>query len=423
MPVTHGLRSALLALASIGLTAAPFAQAQQETVLYDFIANSSGSSPYGNLVFDSAGNLYGANSQGGGTGCYGPGCGTVFELSPQPGGEWTETTLHNFNDSTGDGENPLGTVIFDSAGNLYGTTRYGGANSCGIVYQLVPQQNGSWKENILHSFDSSVDGCAPYAGVILDAAGNLYGTASEGGANSWGTAYELSPASGGGWTPKVLHAFGGETDGWTPLGGLIMDAAGNLYGTTEAGGERTVNDGGTVYELHPQAGGAWKERILANFSLDGSFPQEPYASLVFDGSGNLYGTSYFGGRGNRGTVFEVSPNKGGWTTKTLHSFQKIDDLTDGSEPTSSLVLDSSGNIYGTTSDGGGCDQCYGTVFELSPPTSGTEWTEALLYVFTNQSPNGASPQAGVIFDSAGNLYGTAQYGGTNLSGVAYEITP
>lgn len=406
------------------LIAAPLLTAQQETVLYSFNSSTTGAGPYGNLVFDGAGNLFGANTWGGGSGCYGTGCGTIFELVPQPGGGWQEITIHNFNDSTTDGENPYGTLILDSAGNLYGTARYGGANSCGIVFQLVPRLSGVWKENILRSFSATIDGCAPYAGVIMDASGNLYGTTSGGGAYSWGTVFELSPRAGHSWTPKVLHAFGKGNDGWAPMGGLVMDASGNLYGTTEFGGNREVNDEGTVFELFPQATGPWKEKILANFGSVGSLPQQPQSSLAFDQAGvNLYGTSYSGGKGARGTVFELAPSAGGrWGVRVLHSFQTIQNLADGSQPAAGVTVDAAGNLYGTTTGGGGSNQSQGTVFKLMPG-SGGEWTESILYVFTLNSANGATPYAGVVLDSAGNLYGTAEYGGAYLGGGVFEITP
>jgi len=399
------------------------ANAQQETVLYSFNSRGSGGDfPYGGLIFDSAGNLYGTTFDGGRSGCGGNGCGVVFELTPLSGGGWSEKPLHIFSDTGTDGVQPVASLIFDGFGNLYGTTRYGGSSSCGTVFELIPQTNGAWSEKILHSFSSNgIDGCTLYAGVIFDAAGNLYGTTTGGGTYGFGTAFELSPGATGHWREKLLHTFGGATDGWSPEGGLVMDSVGNLYGTTVFGGNRTLNESGTVFELLPQAGGAWKERILANLQPSGSFPQNPYAGLIFDSAGNLYGTSYSGGKGARGTVFELSPTSGGsWTAKILHSFDAV--AGDGQLPIAGVVMDSAGNLYGTTSNGGPSNSSQGIVYKLTPTTSGY-WAETILYSFSLDSPFGQNPYSGLILDSSGNLFGTTTYGGSSLSGTVYEITP
>src|ERR1019366_934096 len=208
-------------------------------VLYSFIHNGTdGGFPQAGLIFDAAGNLYGTTSEGGTSSSCSGGCGTVFELTPTAGGGWTEKVLHNFNSNGTDGANPYAGLIFDAAGNLYGTTTVGGTYYYGTVFELTPTAGGGWTEKVLHSFNyNGTDGNNPQASLTIDAAGNLYGTTSGGGTygNYKGTVFELTPAAGGDWTETVLHNFVGP-DGAAPLAGLIFDAAGNLYGTTSGGG-------------------------------------------------------------------------------------------------------------------------------------------------------------------------------------------
>jgi uncharacterized repeat protein (TIGR03803 family) len=296
-----------------------------ETVLHNFNHNGTdGAYPAAGLVFDASGNLYGTTSQGGTFDCGGHpdyGCGTVFELSPTPGGGWTEKVLHSFNDNGVDGYIPGAGLILDAAGNLYGTTEYGGAGDCvayptigcGTVFELTPAGGGQWTETVLYSFaNNGMDGTYPIAGLIFNAAGNLYGTTSEGGTYDVGTVFALTPTPAGAWTETVLHSFdsscsqGGCADGYLPAAGLILDAAGDLYSTTFLGG---ANNLGTVFELMPTEGGGWTEALLYDFCsqtdcMDGA---EPEAGLIFDASGNLYGTTTRTSLGNSGTVFELSP--------------------------------------------------------------------------------------------------------------------
>ena len=405
------------------------AAAQTETVLHNFVNNATdGYQTFSGLIFDASGNLYGTTLDGGThTNCFGEniGCGTVFELSPAAGGGWTETILYDFNFNGTDGVNPSGTLIF-AAGNLYGTTEHGGTgacdsgeNSCGTVFELSPAAGG-WTETILHSFgNNSTDGYYPSAGLVSDAQGNLYGTTTDGGAYNFGTVFELSPKSGG-WAEKVLHSFDGN-DGSSPLASLIFDTAGNLYGTTWVGG---VRQAGTVFELMPEAGGRWTAKVLHHFNAaDGNGPR---ASLIFDTAGNLYGTTQVGGAGHHGTVFQLTPAAGGtWTHNILHSFEN--NGTDGWFPLGNLIFDAKGNLYGTTTDGGtgacarnGC----GTVFELTPAAGGG-WTETVLYSFPGYTA-GYDPASGLIFDAAGNIYGTTVNGGTDggcVCGTVFELTP
>jgi uncharacterized repeat protein (TIGR03803 family) len=394
------------------------AQNAKEKVLHNFDTNKSdGLSPFGGLIFDAAGNLYGTT-----TGSRG-GFGTVFELTPSVSGYWTETILHNF--SYSDGVHPSGTLVFDAAGNLYGTTIGGGSGigtgcsirigGCGTVFELSPSGGGGWTESVLFNFDHS-DGANPYAGLVFDAAGNLYGTTMFGGGDTsayQGTVFELSPTTGGGWTHTVVHNFKENSgDGAKPSGSLIFDAAGNLYGTTVAGGD----DFGTVFELSPQAGGGWKEAILYEFGGDNGI--EPNSGLIFDTVGNLYGTTQFGGVGGGGTVFELSPiSGGGWVETELYNFsnQKNQYVAAGS-----LIFDTAGNLYGATEGGGGnCEDGCGAIFKLT--NSGGIWTETVLHFFDGE--DGDSPYGSLIFDAAGNLYGTTMQGGTKDYGTAFEIAP
>jgi uncharacterized repeat protein (TIGR03803 family) len=366
--------------------------------------------PKGNLVFDSAGNLYGATSSGGAGGY-----GTVFELIPGTGGTWNEKLLRSFNMTNGWAD--LSGLIFDASGNLYGTTDGGGG--FGNVFELRHRQSGGWGEKVLYTFaHNGSDPSNPWSGLISDTAGNLYGTGIGGGAYYYGAVFELTPAAGGTWTETVLHSFAHNGyDGTSPYGGLVFDSAGNLYGTTTEGGAYGEYGWGTVYELSPAAGGGWTETVLHNFNDDGTDGTLPEAGLIVDASGNLYGTTSEGGAFNFGTVFELSPAAGGgWTETVLHTFNQ--DGTDGVLPYCSLILDASGNLYGTTTAGGNFNK--GTVFELAPAAGGG-WTETVLYSFHGVGRDGSGPYGGLVSDAAGNLYGTTQYGGIHSYGTVFEI--
>jgi len=283
--------------------------AGQEKILYGFKDIPDGQYPgYGRLISDSAGNLYGTTISGGNGSCQGTGCGTVFELSPQSGGGWTETILHSFQNNGYDGVNPYFGVAIDITGNLFGTTRYGGdggctgeyqPNGCGTIFELSPQPDGTWKERRLHDFkNGGRDGTYPYAPVILDSAGNLYGTTLNGGddecynSNGCGIIFELSQSG----IYEVLHRFhGGLDDGVFPLGALTFDSSGNLYGTTEEGGDGNACDSGcgTVFELSPKPEGGWRRQLLYSFSGIGDV-YSPNGDLILDAAGSLYGTAYLG---------------------------------------------------------------------------------------------------------------------------------
>jgi uncharacterized repeat protein (TIGR03803 family) len=404
--------SRVLTMFTLVLFAAGVASAQ-EKLLHVFDKNGKdGLNPNAGLIFDASGNLYGTTVSGG-VNLFG----TVFELSPTAGRTWTEKTLHNFANNGSDGISPYGSLIFDSAGRLYGTTAGGGAAGAGTVFELKRAAGGVWTETLLHSFaDDGVDGEEPYGALVFNSAGNLYGTTGGGGVYGTGTVFELTPTRGG-WTETVLHSFNySSNDGYGPASGPIFDAKGNLYGTTDHGG---TYGGGTVFELTPAAGGSWTETILYSFGASDSDAANPVAGLIFDATGNLYGTTVDGGSYGYGAVFELMPEEGGsWTEKLLHSFNN--NGNDGYSPYASLIFDSAGNLYGTTYQGGAHND--GTVFELMPKAGGI-WMEKELHSFDDNGKDGFSPYAGLTFDSTGNLYGTTYQGGLYNFGAVFEITP
>jgi uncharacterized repeat protein (TIGR03803 family) len=350
------------------------AAAQTEQVLHSFNDSGDGAEPAAGVISDASGNLYGTTAYGGGQNaayCGQGGCGTVFELSPESGGGWAERVLHRFGQKGRDGLVPYSSLIFDAAGNLYGTTLTGGAYDRGTVFELTRKANGVWNETVLYSFQNNgEDGQMPESSLIFDAAGNLYGTTANGGTYSYGTIFELSQNTGGTWSDIILHSFQDNhdgRDGFTPVGALIFDAAGNLYGTTAAGGnsKSCVNfqapTCGTVFEVARKSGGVWAEKVLYDFDSDTS-GANPIGSLIFDADGNLYGTTANGGANNDGTVFELTKATGSWTETTLHQFGSGAD--DGINPNAGLIFGANGNLYGTTTYGGAGAQ--GIVFEVAP---------------------------------------------------------
>lgn len=387
-----------------------------EKVLHRFIRTTDGSDPSTQLIFDASGNLYGTTASGGAYGW-----GTVFELAPGSSGTWTETILYSFCPQSGceDGAGPSSRLIFDQTGNLYGTAG-DGLYGAGVVFEL--SASSGWTETVLHNFQSPDDGYWPQGDLIFDQAGNLYGTTQMGGAHSGGIVFELSPGSEGKWTESVLHSFegiGGRSPSW-PVGGLVFDASGNLYGTTEFGGNcYSVGGCGVVFELSPGSGEEWSETVVHQFAgpNDGAVPM---ASLIIDQSGNLYGTTVYSVlSGQGGTVFELTPTSGGWT-ETVHTFRNVD----GGDPQANLVSDAAGNLYGTTARDGPSGN--GSAFELSPGSGGT-WTRRVLHYFKG-GKDGATPYAGLVFDKAGNLYGTTEKGGSGYGsgygyGTVFELSP
>jgi len=414
-----------------------------EKLLYSFGATSTdGDIPLGNLIFDTAGNLYGTTEYGGANQITYAGkttyAGTVFELSPATGGGWTEKVLYNFGATATDGAHPLANLVLDSKGNLYGTTYGGGQWGLGTAFELSPGSGGTWTETILHSFGGYLtDGEVPESGLVFDSKGNLYGTTEAGGAydttwggasNGFGTVFELSPVTGGGWTETVLYSFNylSGTDGYYPTTGVVFDSKGNLYGTTTSGGSgQDLEGGGTVYELVPAGGGGWTEKVLYSFGGGSTNGYRIDGGVILDAAGNIYGTAASGGNGFDldGTLFELSPVGGGWTETVLHSFGAYE--TDGINPNAGLIFDAAGNLYGTTSGGGA--NGYGTVFQMTPVTGGG-WTESVLHSFNLTATDGANPYASLILDASGNLYGTTAFGGANgpstgttTGGAVFEV--
>jgi uncharacterized repeat protein (TIGR03803 family) len=266
-----------------------------------------------------------------------------------------------------DGVRPLGGLVFDQAGNLYDTTSHGGSHGFGTVFSLTPHSDGSWTENAILNF-TFLDGAQPTAGVVFDGAGNLYGTTSGGGANRSGVVFSLTPHPNGIWTRKVLYRFTGGKDGASPIAGVVLDSAGNLYGVTRAGGKsdsRCSGSCGVVFRLKKSATGTWKEQVLHAFSgKDGYWP---LGNLAFDQAGSLFGTTWLGGNFNRcggfgcGVVFELTLNsKGGWNETVLWRFAG----NPGALPLAGVIFDAAGNLYGTT--GGNDSNLLGSVFEITP---------------------------------------------------------
>jgi uncharacterized repeat protein (TIGR03803 family) len=396
------------------MVATPALAATKEKVLYDFCQAQlcpDGSNPVSSLVFDAAGNLYGTAVYGGNSNCV-HGCGTVFELA-RVNDKWVYKVLHHFESDGKDGNYPAGNLIFDAQGNLYGTTAKGGTSQGGTVFELMPAQGGKWKEKILHSFGgNSSDGSEPLAPVAFDTTGNLYGTTFYGGTFGDGTLFRLAPGKNGNWTEKVLHNFDfNEEDGFSSRAGVVFDNSGNFYGTTVLGG---TGGNGTVFEETHGKNGSWKENVLYSFTgqTDGSLANAP---LVFDSSGSLYSTTLAGGGSGLGNVFKLTRNaKGKWELTTLYDFSNVA----GSYPEGGVMFDTTGNLYGTTSEGGAYNSS-GTVFKLMPGGGGT-WTETVVHSF-GIGTDGSSPEAGLIMDASGNLYGTTNTGGAYGYGTVFEV--
>jgi hypothetical protein len=385
----------------------------------------------------------------------------ILAVAPPVSAQWNEQVLYSFQGGT-DGATPVGNIVYDKQGNLYGATLTGGSSSCsgpggcGTVYELSPPaKNGEpWTETQLHVFKGRTlgDGSQPEGGLVMDATGNLYGTTGYDGSGNCtllgsvvgcGTVYEMSPPSqpGRAWTETVLYNFQGGNDGYIPTGDLVFDKAGNLYGVTLFGGGKGTNCGdslypncGTVFELSPPNtnGGAWTETVLYSFVGNGAWSVEgdgsqPNGGLVFDVTGDIYGTTAYGGstagvcqrRAGCGTAFELMPprQKGDpWTENVLHRFQG--QPSDGVYPNGNLIL-SNGVLYGTAGDGGAYEQ--GVSFSLQPPAGGSDvWVEDLIHVFTDGT-DGAGPSS-LVLSPDGTFYGTAG-GSPSRGGVIFQMQP
>jgi uncharacterized repeat protein (TIGR03803 family) len=322
--------------------------------------------------------------------------------------------IHSFNGGS-DGSTPEATVTIDKAGHIYGTTFSGGGagcggGGCGTVYQMVHSKSG-WTEKILYSFKGGTDGNAPYLGALtVDDSGNIYGTANSGGQYGAGIAFKLAKTKSG-WKKTTLYSFKGGTDGATPNESLVFDTAGNLYGATYAGGPAGL---GTVFQLRPGSKN-WKEKVLWAFTggVDGS---QPYESVTIDKSGNLYGTTFYGGANGKGVVYKLIHSKSGaWKQKIVYAFTGGDD---GANPYSNVTIGKDGSLYGTT-DQAGADSS-GVLYKLTHSSAG--WTQTVLYTFTGGN-DGGLPLAAITFDKQGNIYGTTVQGGTSTFGTVYEFQP
>jgi uncharacterized repeat protein (TIGR03803 family) len=380
------------------------AMAATETVLYSF-PNSGTGYPSGTLYLKN-GSLYGT-----GAGDEKSADGQVFKLTNK-GGSWKEKTLVTFDGANG--STPFAGLIRDSNGVLYGTTWTGDAHNGGNVFALY-KSGGKWVSSTIWAFGgTSGDGTQPECDLVMDQSGNIYGTTYAGGTANAGTVFELSNVNGV-WTESVLHSFVGNGDGVEPYAGLLMAGPNTFYGTTIYGGDAGGN--GTVFKLF-KSGGAWKLKIIHSFA-GGSDGYEPLGRLIRDKNGALYGTTYAGGAPDTGTVFMLAPSGGKWTETILHVFNWQDG--DGYNPLAGLRWTPSGSLYGTTSEGGGCGPPgTGTVFELTQ--SGGAWAETILHCFAGNA-DGSYPQGGVALDENGALYGTTEIGGTDNLGTVWKIVP
>ncbi len=403
------------------------AQAQTYNVIHNFVGGLDGSEPAAGLTIDGAGNLYGTTFEGDAL------TGTVYKLAFKSS-RWVLSPLFLFTKGGSNGAIPYARVILGKDGTLYGTTGYGGnpqncSDGCGVVFNLRPQPTPPttpltpWVETPLYRFGGGSDGANPYsADLVFDQAGNLYGVTYNGGVGTCsggcGTVFKLTP-SGGSWTETLLYSFTQGGDGQHPWGGVIFDQSGNLYGTTVYGG---ANGKGTIYELTP-SGSGWTESIIYSFT-GGADGANPYAGLIFDQAGNLYGATGSGGSGVGGTAFELAPSNGGWTFNLLYSFTGASGQFAGG-PVASLAFDSAGNLYGTTHGDGAYN--FGAIFKLAPASG--SWNYTSLHDFTG-GDDGGYPRSNITFDKSGNMYGTASQGGTGSSGdcygpcgVVWEINP
>jgi len=366
------------------------------------------------VVFDKVGNLYGTSATGGSGGCL---CGSVFELTPTGQGEWRETVLYSFTNKNGDGSRPNSGVVFDGEGNLYGETEYGGIHGQGAVYRLSPNPEGGWTEDVLYSFAGKSAGSNPSGGLVFDTSGNLYGVAY---VYKGGLAFELEPNPDGSWKFQVIYQFLGGSDGAYPSG-VWPGPEHILYGATNAGGgSGCFSVGcGTVFQLVANSSGGWTETILYRFNggADGS---QPISGVILDAEGNIYGTTGYGGYvcpgegAGCGVVYKLSPQTDGtWQEEVLHAFGHG---SDGFQPWGPLSLNPQGNLYGTTFFGGSLGG--GIVFELNRNANG-RWDEKQLHAFSG-AQDGYAPRERLELDESGNLYSSSSGGAAGFD-VVFEI--
>lgn len=411
---TGALLAMVLVLLCILAQSSP---AQTFTVMHAFTGGADGASPYGSLTLDRAGNLYGTATAGGytGNGCSsqsGVGCGTVFKMT-RSGSSWLVTPLYSFRGNP-DAATPYSGVTIGPNGSLYGTTIFGGGEGqLGTIYNLQPPAHatgnvlGGWVETVIYRFSLDHNGYNPaYGNLVFDPAGNIYGTTYQGGSpcgdgGGCGTVFKLTP-SGAGWTISSFDFMGIHGQGGNPLSGVVLDASGNLYGTTSY-----YNFDPMVYQLSP-SGSGWNEITLYTFAPSDS----PQGGVILDGLGNLFGTTL--GTEVPSTVYQLSDTGAQWNYSLLYNFNSAE----SAGPESGVVRDASGNLYGTTCGDG--TFAHGSVFKLTPTQSG--WTETDLHDFTG-GDDGDCPVGGLALDATGNIYGTTSEGGEYGNGVVFEITP
>ncbi|HEX3671249.1 MAG TPA: choice-of-anchor tandem repeat GloVer-containing protein [Candidatus Cybelea sp.] len=396
----------------------------REHVIYNFQGGSDGASPQGTMIADKRGAFYGTTAYGGIYGCtFNAGCGTVFELMPIQHG-YSHRVLYEFQGGK-DGNGPNGGVVSDANGVLYGTTEYGGAFGLGTIFKLT-RSGKSYKEALLHSFAGAQDGDAPFGGLTIDGAGNLFGATLLGGGGGsqcntgagCGVVFELQHSEKK-YTERILYRFSGGRDGATP-GSPPIFAGDKLFGTAATGGGNPscggapINTGcGTVYELDPQGGTYHLHAIYWFTGMAGGDAANPFAGLIAGAGGTFYGLGQYGGKRNAGAMFALKPSGTGYSERTLHSFGATGD---GSYPLYPLAVGRKGAFYGTT-EYGGTPSSDGTVFEVTPSGS-----ERVLLAFPNGS-KGAYPDGGLFVANDGTLYGTASYGGASslAAGIAFTL--
>jgi uncharacterized repeat protein (TIGR03803 family) len=385
------------------------AGASTEKVVWDFKGGSDGSGPWSNyFISDAKGNLYAATAAGG---TYG--AGTVFMLSPTG----KETILYEFKgQSNGDGTGPHGHLTFDAKGNIYGTTQGGGTNGTGTVYKLSPKSGGGWTEKVIYTFSATgADGTGPSAGMTIAADGTMYSTTPDGGAFGAGTVFSLKKTSTG-WKQTVIQNLNGSSNGGYPYEGLMMDAAGNLYGAAPTGG---ASGQGVIYRLSRTKTG-WADKVLHSFTnANGDGSGLYWIDLISDTSGNIYGATSFGGTNGTGMVWELvySETKKSYSERILYEFG-ASGSGDGNNPYGGLAMDSAGNLYGTTLYGGTSN--IGTSYKLTK--NGTTWKETILHTFAGAN-DGAQSTGNPYIDAKGRVWGMTETGGTSDLGVVYRITP
>jgi len=422
-PLLGGPGASLPAGRGASLLAQPAGRRQRhEFVLYYFYQHDNGGRPRGGLAVGRYGSLFGTTSRGGRPGCPAErgSCGTVYIMSNTDSG-YIEFPLYRFCTEPGcaDGALPYADVTFDKRWAVYGTTYEGGANNSGVVFKLTPRKDGSYKESVLYSFCPQVgcaDGSNPRSTLTLEASGAIYGTTLYGGSKNGGVVFKLTPSSSG-YTESVLHEFTG-ADGLYPEAGVVADAGGALYGTTASGGGSGCDTGcGVVFKLTPN-GSQYTETVLHEFAGDDD-GTDPYAGLLLDKHGNLFGvTAEGGGTGCNGegcgVVFEMKHAGTAYSESVLHAFGG----TDGSAPDAALVFGKHGELYGTTSSGGLYSK--GTVFAMQPARSSYEFRSLYSFCKLKKCADGETPLGGVV-PYYKTIYGTTWQGGEKGDGTVYAL--